>query len=89
MRTGLICAALLALASLAGAARAAAALVAHGSADQVYATGLRVRAQARLLDRHGRTVAIKAGDAQGGVLFRQVAPGRGYHVRAGALRSTR
>ncbi len=84
----MICAALLALASLAGAARAAAALVAHGSADQVYATGLRVRAQARLLDRHGRTVAIKAGDAQGGVLFRQVAPGRGYRVRAGALRST-
>ena len=84
----MICAALLALASLLGAAQAAAVLVAHGSADQVYATGLHARAQARLLDRHGRTVAIKAADAQGGVLFRQVAAGRGYHVRAGAIRST-
>jgi uncharacterized protein len=84
----LICAALLALALLAAAAQAAAAVVAHGSADQVYATGLHARAQARLLDRHGRTVAIKAADAQGGVLFRRVAAGRGYHVRAGALRST-
>jgi predicted acyl esterase len=83
----LICAALLALASLVGAAQAAAALVAHGSAEQVYATGLRARAQTRLLDRRGRTVAIKPADGQGGVLFRQVAPGRGYRVRAGALRS--
>jgi predicted acyl esterase len=83
----LICAALLALASLVGAAQAAAAVVAHGSANQVYATGLRARAEVRLLDRHGRTVAIKAADGQGGVLFRQVAPGRGYRVRAGALRS--
>jgi predicted acyl esterase len=84
----LICAALMALASLAAAAQAAASIVAHGSADQVYATGLHARAQARLLDRHGRTVAIRAADAQGGVLFRQVAPGRGYHLRAGAIRST-
>jgi predicted acyl esterase len=84
----LICAALMAaLASLVGVAQAAAAVVAHGSANQVYATGLRAHAEARLLDRHARTVAIKAADAQGGVLFRHVASGRGYRVRAGALRS--
>jgi uncharacterized protein len=83
----LICAALLALASLAGAAQAAAALVAHGSADQVYATGLHARAEARLLDRRGGTVAVKRADGQGGVLLRNVAAGRGYRVRAGARRS--
>jgi uncharacterized protein len=88
VRRGIICAALLALAPLAGAAHAAAAVVAHGSVDQVYATGLHARQQARLLDRRGRTVATKAADAQGGILFRGVAPGGGYHVRAGALRST-
>jgi predicted acyl esterase len=75
------------LACLAGAAPAAAELVAHASADQVYATGLPARSSARLLDRRGRTVAIRRADRQGGVLFRQVSPGSGYRVLVAGRRS--
>jgi len=79
--------ALVALAWLAGAAQASAALVARGSANQVYATGLRARAPARLVDQRGRVIARRRADAQGGILFRKVAPGRGDRVRSGGHRS--
>jgi predicted acyl esterase len=34
-----------------------------------------------LLDRRGRTIATKPADSLGGLLFRNVTPGRGYRVR--------
>src|SRR5436190_22261761 len=54
---------------------------AHGSAKQVYVTGLRPRARMRLLNRNGRAIATKRADGLGGLLFRHVRPGRGYRVR--------
>jgi predicted acyl esterase len=58
------------------------ALSAHGSAEQVYATGLPGAQRVALVNRAGRRVAVKRADALGGVLFRGVRPGRGYRVRA-------
>src|SRR3954449_11445826 len=68
-------------------AGAAEAFDAHGSAEQVYATGLGAKQQTSLLDRRGHTVAKEKADDLGGVLFRDVKPGSGYRVRAGATRS--
>ena len=76
-----------ALALLAMAGRAAAAsesatsFEAHGSVEQVYATGLSPGARTTLFDRRGRKVATKPADSLGGVLFRNLAPGGGYRVR--------
>ncbi|MEA2438950.1 MAG: uncharacterized protein QOH76_374 [Thermoleophilaceae bacterium] len=72
----------LALAFAAGADAAQAAFSAHGSVRQVYVTGLESRLQTSLLDSAGRTVATKTATGRGGVLFRNVKPGRGYRVRA-------
>lgn len=55
---------------------------AQGSARQVYALGLPVGTNARLLDRRGHAVATKRVDYLGGVLFRNVEPGSGYRVRS-------
>jgi uncharacterized protein len=74
--------ALLALA--APAAAQAKAIDAHGSAEQVYATGLKPHAAAALLNAQGRVVASKRADAQGGLLFTNVRPDSGYRVRASA-----
>jgi predicted acyl esterase len=63
------------------AAGAAEAFSAHGSAKQVYVTGLDPGAQMSLVGRKGRTVATKQANAQGGLLFRNVKPGGGYRVR--------
>jgi hypothetical protein len=57
------------------------AWTAAGSAEQVYATGLAANAQVSLLNAAGHTVATQRADSLGGVLFRKVAPGSGYHVR--------
>ena len=54
---------------------------AHGSAKQVYATGLAPGAQAALLKPGGRTVKTKRADGLGGLIFRKVKPGAGYRVR--------
>jgi uncharacterized protein len=54
---------------------------AHGSVGQVYVTGLPPRARMALLNRAGRTIATKRSDSLGGLLFRNVRPGRGYRVR--------
>jgi predicted acyl esterase len=67
--------------ALVGAAAPAEAFDAHGSARQVYVTGLQPGAQTTLLDSAGKTVATKAADAQGGLLFRNVKPGDGYRVK--------
>src|SRR4051794_35613997 len=74
-------AAVLACMSIAGAGVAEAAFDAHGSARQVYATGLGSKASVTLIDKHGRKVATKRADAEGGVLFRNVKPGSSYRLR--------
>jgi len=63
------------------AAGSAQAFDAHGSVEQVYATGLPASASASLLDPRGRTVATQPANTLGGVLFRNVRPGSGYRVR--------
>jgi predicted acyl esterase len=68
-------------------ATAAEAFDARGSVEQVYVTGLAPQAQASLLERHGKTVATKLADAQGGLLFRDVRPGSGYRVSVGGTKS--
>jgi predicted acyl esterase len=77
-----------ALAAMAAATGVAGAkLVAHGSAAQVYATGLQGGQPVSLLDARGKVTATRRADSLGGVLFRLVTPGRGYRVRQGATRS--
>jgi uncharacterized protein len=65
---------------LIGAATAS-AFSAHGSVEQVYVTGLAPEAQVTLLAPKGVTVATQNADAQGGLLFRHVTPGKNYKVR--------
>jgi X-Pro dipeptidyl-peptidase C-terminal non-catalytic domain len=74
----------LTLLSASGARAAAGPAVsfsAHGSVEQVYATGLGPLARASLLNRAGRSIATNRADSLGGLLFRNVKPGVGYHVR--------
>jgi predicted acyl esterase len=54
---------------------------AHGSAEQVYVLGLAPGARASLIASGGKTVATKRADSLGGLLFRNIRPGRGYRVR--------
>jgi hypothetical protein len=73
-------AAFLAMASPAGA------FTARGSAEQVDVTGVHAGARVTLLDRHGRRVARQRAGALGGVVFRDVEPGRGYRIAGHAKR---
>ena len=89
MRTSHLLRISLALAVVAGGTAAVAAtptpaMDAHGSVDQVYATGLTPKATVTLLDAHGTKVATQTATAEGGVLFRDVKPGAGYRLKAGA-----
>ncbi len=68
----------------AGASAAPPSFDAHGSVEQVYATGVNPGARMTLLDRRGRKVGAQPADELGGVLFRHVHPGRGYRVRLGS-----
>jgi hypothetical protein len=67
----------------------AAGFRAHGSAEQVYATGLSGGQKMALFNARGHRVATKRADSLGGVLFRNVKPGSGYRLRpvAGGARS--
>jgi uncharacterized protein len=76
--------ALLPAASASAARAAGTGFSAHGSVEQVYATGLKAKQRTRLLDRGGHVVDTKQADGLGAVLFRHVKPGTGYRVRAGA-----
>jgi uncharacterized protein len=67
--------------SSSAAAAAPVSFSAHGSANQVYVTGLSPFARMSLSNRRGRTIAIKAADSLGGLLFRDVPAGRGYRAR--------
>jgi predicted acyl esterase len=71
----------------AGAAEEGAPFDAHGSVEQVYATGLAAGAQVSLYDGEGQEVATKSADGLGGVLFREVPPGDGYRVVSGGTES--
>ncbi len=67
-----------------GASRGRAAGVpfsAHGSAEQVYVTGLLSGERMSLLNPAGHKVATQPADSLGGLLFRNVRPGSGYRVR--------
>jgi predicted acyl esterase len=55
---------------------------AYGSADQVYVVGLAPGSSASLVDSIGQTLSTQSADSLGGLLFRDVAPGSGYRVRA-------
>ena len=69
---------------LAPAAADAAQVKAHGSTEQVYATGIKPHARTTLVNAKGHVVAHASADAQGGVLFTGVTPGAGYRVRLGS-----
>src|SRR5919204_4797591 len=62
-------------------AAAEASFSAHGSVEQVYATGLPPGGATSLLDPAGQVVATRNANDLGGTLFRNVAPGDGYRVR--------
>jgi len=53
---------------------------AHGSVEQVYATGLPSGAQVSLYDGSEQEVQSQGANELGGVLFRNVEPGSGYRV---------
>src|SRR3954471_6538927 len=56
---------------------------AHGSVEQVYATGLSPGAAVSLLDPADQVVETRNANDLGGTLFRNVQPGTGYHVTSG------
>ncbi len=66
----------------------ASAFTARGSAEQVYVTGVAPNAEASLLSSNGATVYTQNADSLGGVLFRNVTPGRNYRVRLTSTNET-
>ena len=54
---------------------------AHGSVEQVYVTGLTPGGEASLVGSGGETVSTQTADADGGLVFRKVTPGKGYKVK--------
>src|SRR4051794_5613938 len=81
---GALCAVVVALMTTgAGAASAAEpAFSAHGSVEQIYVTGATPGEQLSVVDGAGSTVSSREVNSLGGALFRNVAPGSGYRVRA-------
>ncbi len=77
-----------ALVCASGASAADASFSAHGSAEQVYATGLPPGAQVSLLDSASQVVATRNANDLGGTLFRNVTPGDGYRVSLAATNET-
>ncbi len=61
-------------------AASASAFTAQGSVEQVYVTGLAAEAQMSLLNSKGATLATQNADSLGGLLFRDVKPGKNYRV---------
>jgi predicted acyl esterase len=59
----------------------AASWSAHGSAEQVYVTGLAPNASASLLTASGSVLYNQNADSLGGLLFRNVPAGKGYRVQ--------
>ena len=70
------------LPAVTSSARAAAPrFSAHGSAEQIYVTGLAANAEMSVLTSKGRILYTQHADSLGGLLFRDVPPGGGYRVR--------
>jgi predicted acyl esterase len=67
--------------AVAQASAATPSFSAHGSAKQVYVTGLAPHASMSLLTPKGTTLYTQAADSLGGLLFRNVPSGTGYRVR--------
>jgi uncharacterized protein len=86
-RVGVLAATAVAAFVLTTGTAGAAGLSAHGSAKQVYATGLTAGAKVQLVNAAGKTVRTRKAGALGGVLFRSVKPGSGYRVRSGGQAS--
>ena len=84
----LVVAAVLALVFANGASAAAASFDAHGSVQQVYATGLPPGASTSLLNPSGQAIQTRAANNLGGILFRNVQPGNNYRVRLGTTGET-
>src|SRR5919108_2751346 len=84
----LVVGAALALVCVSGASAAAASFSAHGSVEQVYATGLPPGAKTSLLNPAGKVVETRNANELGGILFRNVPPGDGYRVRLGTTGET-
>src|SRR6187397_1910246 len=78
----------LALAFVSSASAADPSFSAHGSVEQVYATGLPAGAEVSLLDPSRQVVATRNANDLGGLLFRNVSPGDGYRVRLAASGET-
>src|SRR3954451_11217809 len=74
---------IVALAFASSAYAAAPSFDAHGSVEQVYATGLSPGAAVSLLDPADQVVETRNANDLGGTLFRNVQPGSGYHVTSG------
>ena len=68
--------------SAASARAATPTFSAHGSAEQVYVTGLAPNARMSLLSASGTTLDTQQADSLGGLLFRNVPPGSGYRVQS-------
>jgi len=66
---------------------AAPSFSAHGSARQVYVTGLAPNARMSLITPRGTTLYTRRADSLGGLLFRNVPPGRRYRVRLASTRA--
>jgi uncharacterized protein len=65
----------------------AATLEAHGSVEQVYATGLQPGATTVLVNRRGKRVERQPAGELGGVVFREIKPGGGYRLKSGGSKS--
>ncbi|HEX3562696.1 MAG TPA: CocE/NonD family hydrolase [Solirubrobacterales bacterium] len=61
---------------------------AHGSVEQVYATGLPANGSTSLLDSSDNVVATRDANDLGGILFRNVTAGDGYSVRLNSTNET-
>jgi uncharacterized protein len=65
----------------AGASTPKSSFDAVGSAEQVYVTGLAPSARMSLITSKGQALYTQDADSLGGLLFRNVPPGKGYRVR--------
>jgi uncharacterized protein len=86
-RVGVLAATAVAAFVLTTGTAGAAGFSAHGSAKQVYATGLTAGTKVQLVNAAGKRVQTRKAGALGGVLFRGVKPGSGYRVRSGGQSS--
>ena len=80
-RLGLLLAVLVVVWLASSSPASAASFSAHGSAEQVYVTGLAPAASASLLTSSGSVLYTQNADSLGGLLFRNVPPGKGYRVQ--------